>query len=430
MINASLSQLIEIGKVVGINKEEEIVKELGKKLPLKKLKNSHVIMLDAQGNIKVDEGLYDEYEVRWRSIIDKLAKEGLQPTTLKGGRKIFVSKEQRYVCLSLKEWTDKLDKLELKDEIKKKIKELLERGKRVILIVPDRKKQSIRTIENGKEIVCIFCGEKKYQYIPERPIDDLAELLPWLVRKNKNIVFIYSHDSNSYGKNISICKECGEGLKAVREVIDLNETKVKLGNLRMKAFPYYPGNINTLKEDYLQIWIKAHQEPDLEEFVNNIIGQRKREYEKIIFDIVLFTKESNKLNVISEINDIKLKDVIDVIELFNRWKQERKVRDYSLFGKNSIVNVFFEVESTEKKKKNLNSITDFQIKIAEKILKKEALTKNEWNRIYYLFNHMSRKCISASNEADTKAMMRRIEKMVLLTDFLNFYHQYLNTGRL
>jgi len=297
------------------------------------------------------------------------------------------------------------------EDVLKKVEENFEKHKeRKILIVlkPDEEKvkEITRIIEEGgkskEKIICILCSKKEYVYSP----NEISKVFPWLVSPDKNITFVYNHSENKYHENLPICYKCAEALRGSK-YLDID---FKFLDCNFRIFPEITiEDYNMVKNTWDYLTTK------LGECFDDVVKElpsEKLKPEFIWLNIWIYRKEMNKLNIIDQIENIRLIDLIEMYRIFEAWRKKKGI-DEKIVDKNSLLNVIIQNEG------KIQLHLDLALQILNKLLRKEKIDNNIQVRVLNIFNKLSQKYFHKENK-------KELQRFIKFVDFIEFYNKNLN----
>jgi hypothetical protein len=297
------------------------------------------------------------------------------------------------------------------EDVLKKVEENFEKHKeRKILIVlkPDEEKvkEITRIIEEGgkskEKIICILCSKKEYVCSP----NEISKVFPWLVSPDKNITFVYNHSENKYHENLPICYKCAESLRGSK-YLDID---FKFLDYNFRIFPEITiEDYNMVKNTWDYLTTK------LGECFDDVVKElpsEKLKPEFIWLNIWIYRKEMNKLNIIDQIENIRLIDLIEMYRIFEAWREKKGI-DEKIVDKNSLLNVIIQNEG------KIQLHLDLALQILNKLLRKEKIDNNIQVRVLNIFNKLSQKYFHKENK-------KELQRFIKFVDFIEFYNKNLN----
>jgi len=423
----SLTQLIRViqNENLNIGSIEKRIEQV-----IKKFKNTYIEIWNRNAEVifsmeipKNDK----DVEPYLKELKEKLRENYIIPKNPKGGRFGFLGKIEIYAGPPLLDnKTEKQNKILRKrlkkyiqegridstlEDVLKKVEEIFEKHKeRKILIVlkPDEEevKEITSIIEGGgrskEKMMCILCSKKEYLCSP----NEISKVFPWLVSPDKNIAFVYNHSENKYHENLPICYKCAEVLRGSK-YLDID---FKFLNYNFRIFPEI-----TIEDDNMVKNTWDYLTTKLGECFDDVVKElpsEKLKPELIWLNIWIYRKEMNKLNIIDQIENIRLIDLIEMYRIFEDWRKKKGI-DEKIVDKNSLLKVIIQKEG------KIQLHLDLALQILNKLLRKEKIDKNIQVRVLNIFNKLSKKYFHEENK-------KELQRFIKFVDFIEFYNKNLN----
>jgi hypothetical protein len=392
--------------------EENIEKMIAQAIT--KFKNTYIIEI-CNGNLefvfyqKIPKN-NKEAEPFLKELKEKFKEHYIIPSNPKGGHlgilgniEIFYGK----LPLSNEKKNKTLEKLKkyIPEENLKKLKEILSQNEGRILIVKKPSAEEIEKIKkmieektrSEKKVKCMLCSSTEYAS------QEISNVLQWLISKNKNITFVYNHSQSKYYENLPICYKCMELLRG-SPLINLDKS-FKFLDYKFKVF------IQMTEENYDKIKNMWDYFTQIEnKCFDDVIELLPTEttLESTWLNILIYKKEMNKVNIIDLIEEIRLRDIVEVYNIFKKWRNENI--GMKMIDKNSLLVAIIQKEGEIK----LNQ--DLLLQILNKLLRREKIDKNIYIKIINIFDKLSRRYLYDKDE-------EQLQKLLKLIDFIEFYNK-------
>jgi len=421
----SLVQLAKIYKNKELNPKDKTFWVLKSR---KNWENTLVEIWDENGTCVYKTVLSNE-KGYLEELAEKLVNYEMLPTNPKGGSLGIKGGGKEVYNGTFQELAKKINNLNLREILKKRIyndigEEIKNNNKikRVLILLKIQNRNKPKHDES-KRVKCMICGEE----IVTLDTKEISKALPWLVSINKNITFICNHSRQKYYQNLSICENCLNALinSQIEGYLDLKTNYFTFLNYRFKVFP----EVITEKDEnknVQNVWdmFKPESERSFDDVINEIINRMQPDNilfreGSIFINVLIYKQENNKVDVVEQLEDIRLIDVLRIYHIFNEWKKSdgKKLKNIKLISNSSLLGTLLIKEG----KTILNQ--DLVLDLLAKLLRSERIDKMTQMRIMSIFNILSRRYLYSKE-------IEKIEGLINLITFFDFYNNENEKGKI